>query len=230
MDLNKLYITSDLHFQHKNIITYCNRPFDNIDEMDEFILKQFDELPDDAVIINNGDLFLNSRMEYNKLKDYYIPRMKGANRKLWIILGNHDRTAFNYARNCPYNNPYDMYINMGFDRVYMYPILFEEKYLLSHEPVYLGERPVINPVHGHVHDINISSDYFCHECENWAMMERVKAHPELTKQTNLDIDTRKISNSKLIVNPDYYFNACWDKHHRILPFTEVIEYFENLRR
>ena len=57
--------------------------------MNEYILKQFDELPENSLIINNGDLFLNSRMEYEKLK-WYVQRMKKNNKKLWIILGNHD--------------------------------------------------------------------------------------------------------------------------------------------
>ena len=220
MDLNKVYITSDLHFQHKEIIAYCNRPFDNIDEMDEYIFKQFDNLPSDAIVINNGDLFLNSRADYNKLKDYFIPRMKGANRKLWIIMGNHDRSAVFYVKNCPYDNPYDMYINMGFDRVYMYPILFEEKYLLSHEPVYLKPGSNICNVHGHVHDIDIDENYFNRNCENWAMMERVKKEcPEL------DIDT-SIKPLKKLVDLDNYMNVCWDKHHRILKWEEVVEVFK----
>lgn len=220
MDLNKVYITSDLHFQHKKIIAYCNRPFDNIDEMDEYIFKQFDNLPNDAIVINNGDLFLNSMADYNKLKDYFIPRMKGTNRKLWIIMGNHDRSAVFYVKNCQYNNPYDMYINMGFDRVYMYPILFEEKYLLSHEPVYLKPGSNLVNVYGHVHNIDIDKNYFNRNCENWAMMERVKKEcPEL------DIDTSIKPLGKL-VDLDNYFNVCWDKHHRILKWEEVVEVFK----
>lgn len=35
----KEYITSDLHFGHKNIIKYENRPFNSIDEMDKAIMN-----------------------------------------------------------------------------------------------------------------------------------------------------------------------------------------------
>lgn len=40
----RLFITSDLHLGHKNIIQYCNRPFDftdqGIEESDDFLLAQ----------------------------------------------------------------------------------------------------------------------------------------------------------------------------------------------
>lgn len=32
LDYDTLF-TSDLHLNHSNIIKYCNRPYDNIDEM-----------------------------------------------------------------------------------------------------------------------------------------------------------------------------------------------------
>lgn len=58
------YITSDLHFFHKKIALYCDRPYDLNDpnilnKMNEDLLKQFDKLPDesDVVVWNLGDVF-----------------------------------------------------------------------------------------------------------------------------------------------------------------------------
>ena len=47
---------------------------------------------------------------------------------------------------------------------------------------------------------------------------------EISRYYNYDVEENgKFSND----NTKNYFNVCWDKHHQILPFNEVIEYFKN---
>ena len=75
----KIFLTSDLHLFHTNIIKYCNRPFEYTAEgcaqMNEFILKKFDALPEDCLIWNLGDVFLNLRIEEPRIMND-IMRMK----------------------------------------------------------------------------------------------------------------------------------------------------------
>ena len=230
MDKSKVYITSDLHFYHRNIIKYCNRPYSmdwhGINQMNEDILKEFDKLPDDCIIINNGDLCLNSQTTFNQLKAI-VDRMKGNGRKLWIILGNHDREIQKFIKEHDYKTPTEFFTALGFDRVFPFPILIDNL-LLSHEPVYLGKKPVVNPVVGHIHDIDVDKDYFNHSCENWAMMERVKKEG-ITNQINLDIDTSALNRKDLSIDPRYYYNVCWDRRKKIMKFSEIEEYFSKLR-
>ena len=220
MDFKKTYITSDLHYKHRNIIKYCDRPYDfsweGVAKMNEDILKQFDELPAGSLIINCGDIALNSSLTFDELKSF-VDRMKQNDKKLWIILGNHDREMHLKCKDLRrFSSAYDLFVALGFDRVFPYPILLEDKYLLSHEPVYLKPGSNLLNLYGHVHNIDIDKDYFNRECENWAMMERVKAEG-ITQQTNLDIDT-SIKPLGKEVDLSNYKNVCWDKHHKILTF------------
>lgn len=229
MNLDKFYLTSDSHLFHKNIIKYCNRPYEftweAVKQMNEDILSQFDKLPAGSTIINLGDIALNGSLTFDTLKAC-IDRMKKNDKKLWIVLGNHDREMHFRVKDFKgkYNSPYELFTALGFDRVFPYPILLEDKFLMSHEPVYLAPGSNLVNIYGHTHDIDITEDYFCHECENFAMMERVKAEG-ITEQTNLDIDTEAISDPTKTVDLKNYFNACWDKHHDILKLTDVFTKF-----
>lgn len=223
LDKNKVYVTSDLHLFHKNIIKYCNRPYsfdwDGVRQMNEDIIKAFDELPDDSIIINNGDICLNSQVSFGQLK-CFIDRMKKGNKQLWIIMGNHDRELQRYIKDQDYETSYDLLIGLGFDKVFEFPILIGDC-LFSHEPVYLKPGSNLINVYGHTHDVLIDKDYFNRDCENWAMMERVKKEG-ITEQKNLDIDTSVKPLGKL-VDVDNYVNVCWDANKRFIPLGELLK-------
>ena len=81
-----VFFTSDTHFGHKNIIRYCNRPFNNVEEMDEYMIRVWnEEVNHDDIIFHLGDFsFYNT----SKSKEIY-DRLNG--HKI-IIRGNHDKT------------------------------------------------------------------------------------------------------------------------------------------
>ncbi len=223
MNYNNLFITSDLHFWHKNIILYCYRPYemtiDGIVQMNEDILREFDKLPKGSIILNLGDFSLNSNISFNELK-ILVDRMRRNDKHLWIVLGNHDRDTMDYHTGHSYTNPRDFFTALGFERVYEFPILLEEKFLLSHEPVYLKPGSNIINIHGHTHQCLVDGNYFNRDCENWGMMEIVKKHM-VTKQKNLDIDTSVKPYEKL-VDVSNYQNVCWDYIHSIIPFESIV--------
>lgn len=80
-----IYFTSDLHFGHAKVIQYCKRPFANVDEMDEALIKRWNAVgaPSDLVYIVGDFSFHKPKQTEN------ILRRLGGNKIL--ILGNHDK-------------------------------------------------------------------------------------------------------------------------------------------
>lgn len=84
-----IWFTSDWHIGHKNIIKYCNRPFQDTDEMEKTLIDNYNKRvsPNDTVYFL-GDLgFING----NKIK-ILMEKLHGNKH---IILGNHDRFGLN---------------------------------------------------------------------------------------------------------------------------------------
>jgi len=82
--------TSDYHFSHANIIKYCDRPFESVEEMNETIIKRHNERvkPEDTVFFL-GDFIFKGGNE-GGVEKYRIFE-KRLNGKYIFIKGNHDR-------------------------------------------------------------------------------------------------------------------------------------------
>lgn len=81
-----IYFTSDLHLGHRGIITMRNRPFADVEEMNQTLIANFNAVvhKDDTVYIL-GDLAHHMQVEdVNKI----IEKLNG--RKI-LIKGNHDK-------------------------------------------------------------------------------------------------------------------------------------------
>ena len=77
-----IYFTSDTHFGHGNIIRYCGRPFSSVEEMDEHLIKQWNEkIRDEDIVHHLGDFSI--RCDRNILK-----RLRG---EKFLISGSHDK-------------------------------------------------------------------------------------------------------------------------------------------
>ena len=82
------YYTSDLHFGHANIIKYCDRPFNSVEEMNDNLVVNWNSRvqPDDTVFIL-GDLTMTDC----ELALKYLKMLNG--HKI-LIPGNHDTYVF----------------------------------------------------------------------------------------------------------------------------------------
>jgi len=80
-----IYFTADTHFGHANIIKMCERPFSDVETMNESMIAAWNERVrgNDTVYVV-GDMFFRCPDPESILK-----RLKGKKR---LIVGNHDST------------------------------------------------------------------------------------------------------------------------------------------
>jgi calcineurin-like phosphoesterase family protein len=73
-NLNNVFITADQHFHHKNIISFCDRPFTNVLDMDETLINNWNKVvkPQDWVI-HLGDFTL----EGGRIAQEYFSQLNG---------------------------------------------------------------------------------------------------------------------------------------------------------
>lgn len=77
------YFTADTHFGHANIIRYCNRPYRDVNHMNEALIANWNRVvrPADTVYLL-GDYGMGPSIRLVR------PRLNGSIR---LILGNHDK-------------------------------------------------------------------------------------------------------------------------------------------
>ncbi len=130
----KNYLIADTHFGDEAILRYENRPFQNVHEMDEALIRNWNSTvgPEDTVFV------LGDFSSYDLQKTAGICHCLNGNK--YLIMGNHDTAAEND------------YLACGFAYVSRYPIIYENFWMLSHEPMYINRNMPYANIYGHVHD------------------------------------------------------------------------------
>lgn len=137
------YFTADNHFGHRNIIKYCNRPFESLEEMDAVMVERINER-----VTPKDRLFVLGDFSYRAEAQPYLAKINCKN--VWLIKGNHDKRPTERD---------------GFTRVLDY---YEDKFDIGgeHKPIVLFHYPLLSwnqshrgswHLYGHVHG-TISGD------------------------------------------------------------------------
>ena len=132
--MQRIWLVSDTHFNHTNIIKYTNRPFLDAESMNHALICNWNNVvaPDD-IVFHLGDVGL---FRYPDQAKTIIQQLNG---KKILIYGNHDRRKWDW-------------IDIGFIAAQRGPLKFQQ-YLFSHKPLIPSQNPdtLIN-IHGHIHD------------------------------------------------------------------------------
>ena len=131
-----IYFTSDLHFGHKNIIRYDNRPFLTVEEMDNSLIEKWNnKVKSDDLTYILGDVSWYDDATTAKL----INQLNG---EKVLIKGNHDYIKTN--------------IEQCFERIYDYKEINinDQLIVLCHYPIMFYNRSHYGSYmfYGHVHN------------------------------------------------------------------------------
>ena len=86
-DIPNIYFTSDLHFNHNNIIKYSHRPFKDAEEMNTILLNNLNEELSKSVnpiLFNAGDFMFGKVSMYEDLMEQIKAK------HIYNVIGNHD--------------------------------------------------------------------------------------------------------------------------------------------
>ena len=132
-----VWFTSDTHFNHANIIKYCNRPFASVEEMNEKLIENWNSVVrKDDLTWCLGDFCLGPDQKK------HIPELVSKlNGRINLVLGNHDHNSVKF------------YYDAGFNRVYDRKVIINDFVILTHAPLmFLNDNTSFFQVFGHVHD------------------------------------------------------------------------------
>lgn len=128
----KIWLVSDTHFNHTNIIGYCNRPYTSAAEMNADLIKRWNNtVGKEDHVFHLGDFGFGPA---DKLKGF----MESLHGTITLIRGNHDRKAKWWMNQDIYN----------LVEVSNHPIIVED-YVLSHHPL---SNLMQSNIHGHIHN------------------------------------------------------------------------------
>lgn len=138
----ELFFTSDTHFHHENIIKFCNRPFTDVQEMDNILVERWNKVvPVDATVFHLGDFAWGG---YNAWKNV----REQLNGDIVLIKGNHDQKNMTATAEKELFSfvTYQLSIRIGGRALYLnhYPFL-------TYAGVYRIEKDMVWQLYGHTH-------------------------------------------------------------------------------
>ena len=146
------FFISDTHFNHSNIIRYCDRPWNSgrdsegnvivtekdVTDMNEEMIRRWNSVVGkNDTVWHLGDFALGRNQ--NETIREFVSRLNG---EINLVMGNHDHHHLRFYYDC------------GFHRVYDRPVVINDFFILSHSPLQWtrSDGSVFANLYGHVHN------------------------------------------------------------------------------
>ena len=92
--MSRIFVVSDTHFWHTNIIYYGSRPFSCIEHMNQQLVTNWNKVVKNTdTVYHLGDVVMSNREDFRK---NILPKLNG---KIVFIRGNHDNLSMSHIYN-----------------------------------------------------------------------------------------------------------------------------------
>lgn len=154
------FFTSDMHFEHINILSYTARPWSDVDEMTKALINNWNS------VVDHGDLVIILGDAVMGMRHKSLPLMKHLHGFKTLYPGNHDNCHPMYAAKKSFVEMTELY-NKFFDCILDANVAYEYgDFVCSHFPYNYEETDRIGRdfsawepkdegrilLHGHVHE------------------------------------------------------------------------------
>ena len=125
-----IWFTADQHFDHKNIIRLCGRPFNSVEEMNDTLVQNWNN-----VVANDDTIYVLGDFAW-KNPSPYIEELNG---NTAFIIGGHDKKLTG-----------EKLLEVQID---------QQWFVLCHYPLYSWNKEYYGSIHLHGHNHNSPIEY-----------------------------------------------------------------------
>lgn len=168
--MGKIFFIADTHFGHEKIIKLCNRPFENLQDMQNQLIQKWNNK-----VSNEDTVYILGDFCFKMSKQDAVQILNMLNGKKVLIKGNHDKYVGQRDFDECFEKICDI-IQINENKLQM---------VLCHYPIidYAGMYYGAKMIYGHIHNKYIPhKDMYCvsAECVNyepvtWAEIEHIYA-------------------------------------------------------
>lgn len=141
---DKVFFTSDTHFGDERALRLSSRPFQDVEEMDNELIRRWNEtVPEDGIVFHLGDFGFGTYQRGHEI-------LRKLNGRKYLILGNHDQQTICRGHVLMFEEvSQQMNVNVDGQRIFLnhYPLL-----------CFPDETRTVWQLFGHVHSGPLSKN------------------------------------------------------------------------
>ena len=155
ISIREIWMISDEHYGHKNVIRFDNRPFSSVHEMNKALIDNHNSVvTNEDLVIHVGDFTLERK--YDQVYSKYISRLNG--KRHIFIKGSHDHWMKKS------NQRYYQRMEFSIDKKHLvadhYPLVIWPRSHYSSYTIH-GHTHLWSPGKGKIYNVSVSlNDYY----------------------------------------------------------------------